>query len=163
MMTDAQRLVSSIRTLVALRGTKVTWIPNLPDFLSDREVAFLKRFPSPSDSSKTIVHLAPALQNTSGDDRFYICKDNPNIRIENVLFAANGRRGCSYTVRSMDGLVVVAIAHGAIPDDLQQVPRLPHTYLLEAMDNSGLTILHTGTDSYEAFDFILSHYATTDE
>lgn len=141
--------------LYAIRDFQFDWLPNLPAQLKSRTVALLKKQPFRSEVSKTIVFLSKALENTSGQDAFYICRDNPDILIENVLFAADRRRSTSFKVLKRDGVAVVAIAYGAIPDDVNTCPRLPHTFLTEAMENSGLTILSKHTNTREAFEALI--------
>ncbi len=145
--------------LYAIRDWQFDWLPNLPSQLKRQTVALLKQHPFRSEVSKSIVFLAGALEGNFHNPAFYVCKDNPNILIENILFSADRYRGTNYTVRRRDGFVVVAIANGAIPDDVNQVPRLPHTYVTEAMENSGLTILSKHTGVIDAFKAIISLFA----
>lgn len=145
--------------LYAIRDWQFDWLPNLPSQLKRQTVALLKQHPFRSEISKSIVFLAGALEGNFPSPAFYICRDNQDILIENVLFSADRYRGTNYTVRRRDGFVVVAIANGAIPDDVNQVPRLPHTYVTEAMENSGLTILIKHTDIIDAFKAIISLFS----
>jgi|GEM_PF-6716402 len=142
--------------LYAIRDFQFDWLPNLPAQLKNRTVALLKKHPFRSEVSKTIVFLAGALEGNFPSPAFYVARDKTDILIENVLFTADRYRGTNYTVRRCDGFVVVAIANGAIPDDVNTCPRLPHTFLTEAMENSGLTILSKHTNTREAFEALIN-------
>lgn len=153
--------------LYAIRNWYFDWMPKLPGQLRGYSVALLKKNPFKCEASLDICWLSYALENISGSDRFWFCRDNPNIIIENILYGAAGRTGCDYYVRRRNGYLTVRIGNGDIPDDPNQCPRLPHTYLLEAFDKSGIEVISSHTDTDEAFwamvDIILAEHVIPEE
>lgn len=140
-----------------------TWIPVMPEAYKQRTARFRSQYPDYGPVPKNIMTLLSGVVDSYTSPMFYVIKDNPDIFLSNLLFSADRRRGTNTHFASADSYTVLSVDQGAIPDDLNKSPRLPHTFVTEAVEKSGLTILSRHTDKDSLFDAVIALYAPKEE